>query len=312
MKKYTKFLNENLPYEGEDWILDEEEDIEELTEKAEGKLSDMSPEKHKLYRQNEVEGVQWHKDHPISHENIVHHYNQATHDEVFHGDNWYKDAQHLSKAVAKDTGIKHHTMAGLIANYSPRASWAPNIMTASIVARHKRGMGGIGSGVFANGLQKEAAQKILNGDHYDKVLKGNKIRAFGHLIEHGGDKDPKNPRVAVDRHAYSVAAGARITDAAFDKAPINSAKGYKHVSDAYVRAAKVLSEQHGRVIHPHQVQSTTWLVRQRMNAQEEHASKKSSRTAKVAQTKKKEWEAYAGEHHPDIVGKAPGTGYDKD
>jgi hypothetical protein len=204
-----------------------------------------------------------------------------------------------------------HTMAGLISNYSPQTHWHTNIMTAAKVARHKQALGGKGSGVFADERQKHAAHRMLNGEHYDHVLTGQKTHAFAHLIEHGGNKDPKNPKVVVDRHAYSVAAGKRITDAAFGKTNLKSKKGYNHVADAYHRAAKHLSEQHGHEIHPHQVQATTWLVRQRLNHNEEHAAVGSGRTAKVGQRAKDNWHKYAGEHHPSIVGKEPGTGYAK-
>lgn len=183
-------------------------------------------------------------------------------------------------------------------------------MTASGVARRKKAVGGPGSGVFADTKQKIAAKRMLGGEHYDSVLVGHKTRAFAHLIEHGGNADNSNPRVVVDRHAYSVAAGGRLTDAAFGLVKLKSKKGYGHVSDAYVAAAKHLSEQHGQTIHPHQVQATTWLVRQRLNSQEEKEKGGGRNTAKVAATTKIKWQKYAKKHHPTILGKEPGTGYD--
>jgi hypothetical protein len=311
MKKYSIFLNENMPYEGNDWILDEDFGEEEISEgQKTGKLSDMLDDQHKLYRQNEHEAGEWHKAHPVHHMNVMEHFNKATPEEKHNGMNWYKDAHHVAKAIAKDTKTEVHTMAGLISNYSPQTHWATNMMTASTVARHKKAMGGPGSGVFADGRQKAAAHQLLEGKHYDKVLAGNKTRAFAHLIEHGGNADPKSPRVVIDRHAYSVAAGSRLTDAAFTKTNLKSKKGYEHVADTYHKAAKHLSEQHGETIHPHQVQATTWLVRQRLNADEETAKKKSSSTKKSGQVAKANWDSYAAEHHPSVVGKEPGTGYD--
>lgn len=298
MKPFKNYFDEVVSF------FDEEEGV--LVEK---KISELSPEEHKRYRQTEAEAEQWHKDHPVHHDNIIHHYNQATAEEKHHGHTWYSDAHHLAKAVAKDTNTPMHTMAGLISNYSPQTHWHTNIHTAAKVAREKKAMGGKGSGVFADERQKHAAHRMLSGEHYDHVLTGQKTHAFAHLIEHGGNKDPKNPKVVVDRHAHSVASGARITDAAFGKTNLKSKKGYKHVADAYHRAAEHLSKQHGMEIHPHQVQATTWLVRQRLNHSEEHAAAGSGKTQKVAQNAKAKWHKYAGEHHPSIVGKEPGTGY---
>jgi len=272
----------------------------------EKKIGELTPDQHKLLRQNEAEGAQWHAEHPIHHQNIVDHYNQATAEEKHAGHTWYSDAHHMAKVVAHDTKTPMHTMAGLISNYSPQTHWHTNILTAAKVAREKKALGGPGSGVFADNRQKDAAHRMLMGEHYDHVITGQKTHAFAHLIEHGGNKDPNKPKVVVDRHAYSVAAGARITDAAFGQTKLKSKKGYNHVADAYHRAAKQLSEQHGMQIHPHQVQATTWLVRQRLNGAQDTSKAKAVKG--VAAKAKANWNKYAGEHHPSIVGKEPGTG----
>ena len=281
-------------------ILDEEEFLDE---RSQGKIEHMSPEQHKHFRQADEEGKQWHHEHPVSHENIIHHYHQATAEEKHHGHTWYHDAHHMTKVIAHDTSTPVHTMAGLVSNYSPQTHWHTNIMTAAKVAREKKAVGGKGSGVFASSQQKEAAHKMLHGEHYEHVLKGHKTKAFAHLIEHGGNKDEHKPHVVVDRHAYSVAAGHRITDAAFGHAGLKSKKKYNEVSHAYHKAAEHLSAEHGIKIHPHQVQATTWLVRQRLNA--EHNTKQ----AKAAGKAKEGWNKYAGEHHPHLIGHEPGTGY---
>src|SRR6185503_6626237 len=134
------------------------------------KISDMSDAEHKNLRYNEAEGHQWHATHPVHHMNIVNHFNQATEGEKHHGMNWYADAHKTMKAVANDTGVPHHTMAGLVSNYSPQTPWHANILTAARVARHKQALGGPGSGVMASGHQKQAAHRMLQGEHYNNVL----------------------------------------------------------------------------------------------------------------------------------------------
>jgi hypothetical protein len=267
-------------------------------------IEDMSSDEHKRHRQAEAEGSQWHRDHPVSHENIINHFHAATSEEHHNGMSWYKDAHHTMKALAHDTKTPHHQMAGLISNYSPQTHWFTNIHTAAKVAREKKAVGGPGSGVFASNKQKHAAHRMLHGEHYNNVLVGHKVRHFAHLIEHGGNEHPDHPHVVLDRHAHSVASGSRITDAAFGQAGLKSKKKYADMSQAYVRAAHHLSEIHKTPIHPHQVQAVTWLVRQRLNAQEDKGQvKNQSNKAKAT------WHKYANEHHPSVIGQEPGTGY---
>jgi len=285
------------------------EELKKKLSEARNFVPDMhkDPEAHKLFRQKEEEGKQWHSEHPVNHMNIVNHYHQSTDSERHQGMHWYSDAHATMKALAHDTGTSHHQMAGLISNYSPQTHWHTNIMTAARVAREKRAVGGPGSGVFASTDQRKAGERILAGDHYDKVLKGQKIRHFAHLIEHGGNKDPKDPRVVIDRHAHSVASGARITDAAFSSSGLKGKKRYGEIHKAYVDAANHIKEHHGIDIHPHQLQAITWLTRQRLNATEEKG--KGRNTAGAAAKSKAAWAKYAGEHHPHIIGQEPGTGY---
>src|SRR4051812_10751254 len=122
LKSFNLFLNESLSEE-------------ELIEKN---LAHMSPDEHKLYRQNEVAAGEWHQKHPVHHMNIVHHYNQSTEGERSNGHSWYHGAHHIAKAIAHDTKTPVHAMAGLISNYSPQTHWHTNIHTAAMVARDKR------------------------------------------------------------------------------------------------------------------------------------------------------------------------------
>jgi hypothetical protein len=296
----------------DEFLHESDEDQEAyLVEKNVGVMSDDEKVKH---QETQKAAMQWHKDNPVHHQNVIDHYNKATPAEKHHGHTWYSDAHHITKMIAHDTKTPMRTMAGLVSNYSPQTHWATNLMTASKVAREKKAMGGKGEGVFASGQQKKVAHEMLhNNAHYDDALVGHKTKAFAHLIHHGGNKDKNDPQVVVDRHAHSVASGKRMNDAAFGVAKLKSKKGYDKVAATYHEAAKHLSKQHGHEIHPHQVQATTWLVRQRLNAEEEKAKTQShSKTARVGQEAKKKWDAYAGEHHPSVVGHEPGTGYHHD
>jgi hypothetical protein len=310
----TRELWANKPLFESAFLHEADEDQEGyLTEKNVGEMSPAEKVKHDAVQQ---EAKQWHKDNPVHHMNIVHHYNQATAGEKHAGHTWYEDAHHITKMIAHDTKTPMHTMAGLVSNYSPQTHWATNLMTASKVAREKKALGGKGDGVFASGQQKKVAHKMLHEDgHYEKDLVGHKTKAFAHLIHHGGNKDAKNPQVVVDRHAHSVASGKRLTDVAFGHTNLKSKKGYDKVAGEYHKAAEHLSKEHGKDIQPHHVQATTWLVRQRLNAAEEtasHKTKSHSKTQRVAQAANEKWKTYAGEHHPSVVGREPGTGYDKD
>ena len=261
-----------------------------------------------------AEGKKWHVDNPVSHENIVNHYNMATNDEKMSGHSWYNDAHHMVKHIANDTKTPMHTTSGLIATYSPQTHWASNIQTAAKVARTKEPIGGPGSGVMASLAQKQSAGRMLNGEHYNDVLKGHKIRAFAHLIEHG-DSTPHtegSPSVVVDRHALSVAAGKRVPDRAFGHAGLKNKKRYNEVAGAYHQAAQELSKQHGVSIKPHQVQATTWLVRQRLNQGEDATNNARLKASDHAQRYIKQWDQYRDEHHPSMfMLHMPGVGYSK-
>ena len=279
-------------------------------------VSQMSDEEYGAHQEavakGNAEGKQWNVDHPISHKHIVDHWNRATADEKTNGENWYRDAHHLARHIANDTGQPMHTMAGLMSNYSPQTHWATNIMNAAKVARTKQGMGGPGSGIMATSLQKKAADRMIGGEHYDSVLGGPKTKAFAHLIEHGGNSDPSDPKVVVDRHALSVAAGARATDNAYGQSRLGTKGRYHEASQAYHKAAKQISKAEGRPIEAHQVQAATWLVRQRLNEQHDSslsATVTTSRSGTRARGAIKEWNEYAAEHHPGAMGKEPGTGY---
>lgn len=292
------------------------------------KVADMTPEQKAQHLENNAAGKQWHKENPVHHANIVNHWNQATHKEKKYGKNWYKDAHKVAHSLAKETGIHRHQAAGLLANYSPQTDWHSNMITAARVARTKKAIGGkgqpayhksMGGRAMTSNAQKSTAHRILNGEHYDNVIKGHKVRAFAHLIDHGGNADPTKPHVCVDRHAMSVACGKRIPEHAFNTAGLKQKKKYDSVSHAYVKAAEHINKESGAKpgdhnhVEPHHVQATTWVVRQRLNDHEDSshraakaAGEKSTQKKgsggwdKIRGDKRSNWKNYSGTWHPSV------------
>lgn len=238
--------------------------------------------------------------------NIVGHWDMATDEEKGQGKNWYPDAHHIAKAIA---GGDAHKGAHVLAAYSPKVAWPANMHNASRSFREGKAVGGPGSGVMASGQMRDSAQRIMNGENGQDVLKGNKIKAFGHLIEHGGDKDPSNPRVVVDRHALSVAAGRRLTDE--ETAPAQAAMAnhhyYKHTENLYHQAAQHINKRDGREgddqIKPHELQAATWLVQQRSN-QKDDAEHRGAGKGRVNafEKNKREWLGHSREHYDGVEG----------
>lgn len=275
-------------------------------------IKDMTPDEEKAHRAEQAKGDRWNRQHPVRIKHVVAHWDGATEDEKKTGESWYEDSHHLAKHIANDTHQPMHVVAGLISNYSPQTHWATNIHTAARVARKGQAEGGPGSGIMASSSQKRAAERMLNGEHYDKVLAGPKTRAFAHLIEHGGNHhDDEQDHVVIDRHALSVAAGTRASDTAYERSRLGTKGRYDEVSKVYRKAAKIISKKEGRHISPHQVQAVTWITRQRMNENDDIETSKSgsSGSAVLARQAVAKWNEYAGEHHPALLGKIPGTGY---
>ena len=273
------------------------------------KVSEMNETELAQHRVNQAAGKKWNVDNQPHVDNVLEHWNAATDHERHTGMNWYKDAHELTKHIASDTKTPMHVAAGLMSNYSPQTHWATNMMNAAKAMRGKKGIGGGGSGIFASHGQREAADRMMGTqghaqEHYEDVLGGPKTKAFAHLIHHGGNADPKDPKVVVDRHALSVACGSRATDMAYSYSGLGGKKRYKQVADTYHKAAQHITKTTGVKVEAHQVQAATWLARQRLNAADDTHG-----IDKQASNETEKWNEYAGEHHPLAMGKEPGTGY---
>lgn len=266
----------------------------------------------------------WMQKNPVHHDNIVSHWNDATDDEKAQGKNWYSDAHIIAKALGEHHEKLHgahphgpaHLGAGIVANYSPQMGWAGNMHNAGRVLHEGKGIGGPGSGIFASNQQKGAADRMLAGARHEDALGGPKIQDFAHLIEHGGDKDPQQPRAVIDRHALSVATGKRMSEDDYSTFPKSQRHYYGHVVNQYHEAAKRITEQEGEHVAAHQVQAVTWLARQRKNQDEERAGTRGENNKRLdlgrergRQKQEQGWQNFRQETVPDIPHAGPGTGY---
>ncbi|MGA5598393.1 DUF7178 family protein [Streptomyces cellulosae] len=252
-------------------------------------------------------------DHPwfqatgLSHEHILSHWDQATDEEKQQGGRWYPDAHHVAKAIAKlhpditDDREAAHKGAGVLSAYSPQQNWWANMHNAARSFVQGKAVGK-GEGLMVMAMHHNAAQRIMDGEDHQKVLKAPKTQDFAHLIEHAGNDEFGQPskRVVMDRHALSVAAGRRLNADDAAGFPSSSRHYYEHAAEHYRRAAAVISDREGRHVAPHEVQAVTWLTRQRLNADEDVQSPGGKGRQTVQRNQRNQWKDLAGEHVPQL------------
>jgi hypothetical protein len=209
------------------------------------------------------------KAHPVSADNVVKTYSNATDAEKAQGMRWYADAHALAKVIGQGDAVKG---AGMLASYSPQTPWPINMFNAARAIELGRALGP-GDGMITRTMQAHADNSLHGMSTDDNFGHGApKIRAFAHLIEDGGDKpEDTEGQVVIDRHAMSVAIGQRLTKELADQAPISNDRGYQYVADAYREAARRITAG-GTPISPHQLQAITWLHQQAANAAEDEAA----------------------------------------
>ncbi|WP_143261927.1 hypothetical protein [Allokutzneria sp. NRRL B-24872] len=151
-------------------------------------------------------------------------------------------------------------------------------------------------------------------------MTGPKVREFAHLIEYGGDRDRRDPRVVIDRHALSVAHGRALHSDEFESAPLSgyrrrdgtvSCSSYDRVANLYIEAASLVSATTCGELSPHHVQAVTWLVRQRLNenAQQQRGLTALDKGRRVARANaEKSWLTFCRNHLPHLDF-YPRTGY---
>jgi hypothetical protein len=249
----------------------------------------------------------WFKETGLSHEHILKHWDQATDEEKAQGARWYPDAHHVAKAIAKlnpdikDDKEAAHKGAGVLSAYSPQQNWWANQHNAARSFVEKKAVGK-GEGLMVMSSHANAAQRIMDGEDHQKVLKGPKTADFAHLIEHGGNDEHGQPskKVVIDRHALSVAAGRRLNADDAKGFPSSNRHYYEHAAGHYRTAAAVISDREGRTVPPHEVQAVTWLTRQRLNADEDQNSAGGKGRQTVQRNQRQQWKDLSGEHTPEL------------
>ena len=160
---------------------------------------------------------------------------------------WYSDAYEVAEAFAAKYSMTVEATAAVIAVLSPMNAWGNNVnLAARILAQGGHAAGG---GLPAN-IAK--ANRIILGESPETVVGGRKVTNFYRSILTKGAEG-----LTVDRHAFDIAVNVRHTDA--DRPGISKGM-YAAVTDAYGRAARILSREYGIPLTAGQVQSVTWMT----------------------------------------------------
>lgn len=244
---------------------------------------------------------------PMHHDNILNHWDKATPEERHQGARWYPDAHLVAKSIAKlhpdinDDAEAAHKGGGVLSAYSPQTNWWANQHNAARSFAQGRAIGK-GEGLMVMASHAKAAQRIMDGEDHQKVLKGPKTADFAHLIEHAGNDEHGQPsrRVVVDRHALSVAAGRRLSTEDASGFPTGNRHYYEHAAEQYRTAAAVIGDREGRHVPPHEVQAVTWLVRQRLNADEERETPGGKGRQTMQNNQRNQWKDLATQHAPEL------------
>lgn len=176
--------------------------------------------------------------------NILRVLDSASESEWNEGMEWYATARALAVELSEGVngGGDIERAAAVIAILSPMKEWEQNKRLAIKAYRD----GGLTGGTFRNAVVKVNKLLVERVADIDGVVTGPKVRAFWRGIVTGGATDI----VTIDRHAFDVAIGKRLTD---DERVIGIKK-YRECERAYIRAAR------DRGMSAAQVQAITWTV----------------------------------------------------
>ena len=167
----------------------------------------------------------------------------ATPSDIEAGAVWYRDAQILAADLAGESIYDIEETAGIIAALSPRTFWSRNVVAAVAAVRGREKPSGI------IGRNWDTAQRIVDGEPADKVLRGPKTRAFAANI--AGDTS----RVTVDIWALRAVG--------LDETALSRKGIYEAIELAYQRAAAILG------VEPATCQATAWVVTRRIGLSEQ-------------------------------------------
>lgn len=170
----------------------------------------------------------------------------ASADQRAQGLAWYADALAVCQAIAAISGpgvaaITPETVAGVFAALSPRTHVKTNIAWCAALV-HAARTGQACPDVHTRTMRAQA-WRIANGESWDDVLRGPKVRAFAANLT--GDLNP----VTVDVWMVRVIMG--------DAAPADGrigAKLYRECADVIARVARAVD------MPPAHVQAILWIV----------------------------------------------------
>lgn len=145
------------------------------------------------------------------------HYDRATPATRDAGRGWYDSARDSAQRFAAEYSVSYRIAAGIIAALSPRSQWAHNLANAERCLRGER--------IRAMRHPASCAQRILEGEPPELVLRGPKVRAFWRAIcgdtasvtvdmwaakAAGVDPEGLTPsRIRAIQRAYELAAASR-------------------------------------------------------------------------------------------------------
>lgn len=197
----------------------------------------------------------------ISYAHILACYFIATPQEITEGRQWYRRAQIAAGQIAEETGFQPEVIAGVIAALSPNNRWERNLRDARNLARVVRLEGDpddVKVSTFNRNKQR-AIDILWAGDNHpsedgvERLLGGNKVRAFFHCIHNGGVTD----RVCVDGHAYAIWLGERIPTT---RTPSLGDKLYAAIANDYAQAAAAINGITEQQLTAAEVQAVTWVA----------------------------------------------------
>ena len=177
--------------------------------------------------------------------NITREYRAASEAHRQEGMRWYAEARANAVAMSEATGLSVEAACAIVAVLSPMLSWKRNLVVARTVCEQ-----GEATGVLRANLAK--AQRILAGEPVESVVSGQKVSAFYRNILSAG----MDMGTTIDRHAVKVAHGRNVPSADIDV----TRREYAVYSEAYTRAARILSREMGETVTPAQIQAVTWTA----------------------------------------------------
>lgn len=161
----------------------------------------------------------------------------ATTEHVSSGMGWYPTAHEIARQLGEQYGVTTEVSAGVIAALSPRNGWGLNVRLAELMLASE---GTLDRGCLGRSLL-QARGVMTSGDPL-AVLSGPKVRAFYQAIVSAGTSD----EAVIDRHAWDMLVGQRLTPA-----PIG--KQYAEAADRMKRAADIIG------VSTCQMQAVTWV-----------------------------------------------------